>query len=177
MSANSLEQFCDLVSNVAIKNAITLQQRFSDLVTPYVGNLNSEYIFKTFAFMNYTFAIGVWSTLQNERLRRDLIVELKTAILLKIAKHLATPIKEEIAAKGVFLNDDFNLYLEDFKKNMKSYAYHDAGTARVFALERIQKQHGINDLIMNDIVPKFFADETLNSEVESVAMNINKVAY
>ena len=175
MPSASLTQLCDLVSDVAITNARTLRQKFSDLAEPHSVNLNADFLLKAFAFMNWTFAQGVWSNLQNTRLRRDLQIELKDFHVLKLAAELSeTDSAKDIAARAVFLTEDFNAYVMGYTSNMQIMGYADSRTARLFALERIQEEFGVDDYTMKNIVPLLWSDEKMNSEVESVAMQVNK---
>ena len=175
MPPASLKQLCDLVSDVAITSATALRQKLTDLVTPYAIDLDPEHILKTFAFMNWTFAQGVWSNLQNTQLRHDLQVELKEFCIIKLAQQLCGSAGvDEVAAKAVFLTENFNSYVMGYTNNMQTLGYADAGTARIFALERIQEEYGIDDDVMSDIVRFLWSDEEANSEVESVAMQVNK---
>ncbi|MCK4517905.1 hypothetical protein KAT92_03955 [Candidatus Babeliales bacterium] len=174
---SSLTQLCDLVSDVAITNAQELQIRFADVVDNHPVDVDPEYILKIFSFMNWTFAQGVWSNLKNTRLRRDLQIKLKDCIITKLAKQLAgSDSMEGIAARAVFMTDEFNSYVAQYMLHTQSVGYADSGTARLFALERIQEQLKINDYTMNDIVPILWSDEKLNSEVESVAIQVNNAA-
>jgi len=177
MPSATLQQLCDLVSDVAVSNATTLQQTFSSLLSLHSINPDPEYILKTFAFMNWTFAQGVWSNLQNTQLRRDLQIELKDSLITKLAGQVSGSDKvEDIAAKAVYLTEDFNTYLIKFNQRMQQAGYADSGAARLFALEQIQEECEIGDFVMNDIVPSLWSDEKSNSEVESVAMQVNNVA-
>lgn len=175
MPSASLKKLCDLVSDVAITNATALRQRFADLVTPHSIQFDSEFILKTFAFMNWTFVQGVWSNLQNTKLRKDLQAELKDSLVTKLAYELSGSTSGEgVAARAVFLTEDFNSYVMGYMTNMQTVGHADSGTARLFALEQIQEECGIDDAVMNDIVPTIWSDKKANSEVESIAMQVNK---
>lgn len=167
----------DLVSDVAITNAQELQIRFADVVDNHSVDVDPEYTLKIFSFMNWTFTQGVWSNLKNTRLRQDLQIKLKDRIITKLAKQLAgSDSREGIAARAVFMTDEFNSCVAQYMSHTQSVGYADSGTARLFALERIQEQLKINNYTMNDIVPVLWSDEKLNSEVESVAIQVNNAA-
>lgn len=177
MPSPALKQLCDLVSDVAVSNATQLRQRFSGLIEPHSVSPDPEFLLKTFAFMNWTFAQGVWSNLQNTQLRRDLQVELRNSLITKLTGQISGSDRvEDIAAKAVFLTEDFNAYLMGYNHSMQQAGYADSVTARLFALEQIQEECQIGDDVMNDIVPNLWSDETSSSEVESVAMQVNNVA-
>lgn len=177
MPSPALKQLCGLVSDVAVSNAMTLRHTFSGLLSPHSLHPDPEYVVKTFAFMNWTFAQGVWSNLQSTQLRRDLQIELKDSLITKLAGQLSGSDRvEDIAGKAVFLTEDFNTYLMAYNQRMKEVGHADSGTARLFALEQIQEECQIGDAVMNDIVPSLWSDEKSNSEVESVAMQVNNVA-
>jgi len=165
------------VSDIAVSNAATLRQIFSGLLSKHSINADPEYILQTFAFMNWTFAQGVWSNLQNTQLRRDLQIELKDSLITKLAVQMSGSDRvEDIAAKALFLTEDFNAYLVRYNQRIQEAGYADSGTARLFALEQIQNVCQIADAVMNDIVPDLWSDEKSNPEVESVAMQVNNVA-
>lgn len=177
MPPASLQQFCDLVSDVAVTNAKALCEKLAALTACHSVDVQPDFILKTFAFMNWTFAQGVWSEVQNTRLRRDLQIELKNSLILKLAGRLSeSNCVDDMAAKAVFLTEEFNSYVRRYTTKMQSMGYADSGTARFFALERIQEKYGIDDYVMNDIVPILWSDEKTNSEVERVAMQVNKAA-
>lgn len=176
MPSASLEEFCDLVSDVGIKNAAALQKTLTEIATRYSFDLDPEYILKTFSFMNWTFAQGVWSNVQNAELRRDLQIALKGSLIIKLARQLSpSSSADATAAKAVFLTEEFNSFLLAYTEQMQAVACADAGTARVFALTLIQEEYGIADHVMNEIVPALWSDENASSEVESVAMQVNNV--
>ena len=103
MPPDSLKQVCDLMSDVAITNAAALRQKLTDLARRESVDLDPEDILKTFAFMNWTFAAGVWSDLQNIQLRRDLKDGLKDSLVLKLAQELCVSggaVQEAVAAVG-----------------------------------------------------------------------------
>jgi len=174
MPSAALKQLCDLVSDVAIANATALREHFRDLLGSHSLHLDPEHILKTFSFMNWTFAQGVWSNLENTQLRRDLQIELKDSLITKLARELRNSDNvEDIAAKAVFLTEDFNAYVIGYTHRMQEGGCADSGTARLFALEHIQEKYQIGDNVMDDIVPVLWSDEKCNSEVESVAMQVN----
>ncbi|MDZ7619645.1 MAG: hypothetical protein U1E05_21815 [Patescibacteria group bacterium] len=178
MPSAALEELCDLVSDVSVKNAIGLQQRLAKLTQPYRIQLDVEYVLETFSFMNWTFAQGVWSNLRNAKLRQDLQIGLKKSLILNLAQQVSgTTSLEATAAKAVFLTEDFNSYLRAYTQQMQSMGRAaDSGTARLFALEQIQAEQRIPDHLMNDVVPELWSDDEVNSEVEAVAIQVNNMA-
>jgi len=124
MSKSSLQQFCDLVSTVSLNNAIVFQESFANLFEEN-EKYDRTYVIKSFAFMNYTFAVGVWSNLRNEQLRRDLIIQLKLTLILQLGNYFAPTLEgDEFAATCALLNEEFDLYLVEFKEGMKLYSEH-----------------------------------------------------
>lgn len=171
----TMKDLCDFMSDVAVTNATSLCQRFEELVGRHSIQLNSERVLKIFAFMNFTFVQGVWSNLQDTQLRRDLQVELRSSVAIRLARQLSgEACAEDIAAKAVFLTDDLTSYTLQYTARLKVVGYADSGTARLFALERIQEACALNDDILDDVVPSFLSDRDLNSVVESAAMQLNK---
>ena len=135
MPSASLMQLCDLVSDVAISNATGLCQRFRDLVAPQSVDVEVEHIVCTFSFMNWMFAQGVWSNLHNTQLRRDLQIELKKAMIMKLTRQFCnSDIAEHVATKYVLLMEDFKSYVMEYTRRIQELGYADAGTARLLHL-------------------------------------------
>ena len=172
MVSRSLSQICSLVSDVAIQDAKNLMLEFSKFATPYSCKVDIEFLFKIFAFMNCTLAVGIWSNLSNINLRRDLLAELKLFFPTKLALELS---KME-STKTLFLHEELNIYLDDYITYAQRIECADSRTARLYAFERIQNELEIDDDIMNKIVPALYSDPKGISEVESVAMQVNKIA-
>ena len=173
---SSLTQFCDLVSNVAISSAKETQQSFFRSLPSGTEGVNPDDILKFFAFMNYTFAQGAWSSLKNAKLRRDLVVALKEDLITKLARLLArSDSVQDTAAKAVFLSEELNDYLRQFIARMQSMGDADSRTATLFAFESIQNECKLDDSVMNEIVPRLMANESFGLEVESVALQVNNV--
>ncbi len=127
-----------------------------------------------FAFMNWTLAQGVWSNLQNSQIRRDLQIELKDSLLTKLAKQFTRSDNlVDIAAKAASVTEDFNVYLIGYNRHVQTLGGADSNAARLFALQQIQDECGIEDAVMNEIVPSIWSDTNANSEVELVAMQVN----
>lgn len=175
LKRSKLTEHCSFVADVAVQNAIKLQELFERLFGAQATNMDSEYLQKTFAFINWTFVQGVWSNISSTRLHRDLLREFRDVFILRLAGELA---KEKtdgaVAAKAVFLTEELNSYLLSYAAAMQEAGYADSGTARLFALEHIQERFHIDDYIMNLLVPDLWADEGVNSEVESVAVKMNE---
>lgn len=172
MPSRSLSQICDLVSDVAIKDAKDLMLKFTKLATPHSFKVDIEFLFKTFAFMNCTLAVGIWSNLSNIHLRRDLLVELKFLFPTK----LALEISKMGSTNTLLLNEELNIYLNDYITYAQRIGCADSSTARLYAFERIQNELEIDDDIMNKMVPALWSGLKGSSGVESVAMQVNKEA-
>jgi len=177
MPPESLIQLCELVADVAMTDAKRHRDKLMDLGRAHSIPFSAEHILKILMFMNWTFAQGVWSNLRNKELRVDLQVELKGFIIIKLAQALCgSEGPDKFIASTVLLTDEFNSYVLNYTIAMKKRGHADAGTARLFALERIQKDYAIDDMLMNLIVPLLFPHDNSNSEVESVSLQVNKIA-
>lgn len=175
--SSSLTQLCDLVSSVALANASKLREQFVQLVRDEGSDVDPESVLTILAFMNWTFAQGVWSNLSNTHLRRDLQVQLKDALILRLARALTeSSSAPDIAARAVTLTDEFNDYLRHYKSRMQALGDADSRTATLFAFERIQERYGVKDGVMNRVIPRLILTEGLKAELESVAQEINKAA-
>jgi hypothetical protein len=117
-------------------------------------------VFTTFAFMNWTFAAGVWSNVSHSRLRRDLLSGLKDALIMRLARNLAEGTSAQ-AAKCIFLTEEFNDYVTGYKVRMLTLGHADSNTATLFALEWIQVKDGLDDSVMNRAALKLIPDEGL----------------
>jgi hypothetical protein len=170
---SSLQAFCDTVADVAVSEAKRLRDQFVDLAAEETPD--PTHVFTTFAFMNWTFAAGVWSNVSHSRLRRDLLSGLKDALIMRLARNLAEGTSAQ-AAKCIFLTEEFNDYVTEYKMRMLTLGHADSNTATLFALERIQVRNGLDDSIMNCAVLKLIRDVGLASAVESVAREINIAA-
>jgi len=176
MSA-ALTQLCDLVADVAMTNATKLREQFLQLVRDEVSEIDPGSVLTMLAFMNWTFAQGSWSNISNTKLRRDLQIQLKDALILRLARELtggSSP--PDAAARAVAINDQFTAYLRQYNARMQSLGDPDSRTATLFAFEQIQERCGLSDHVMNDVVPKLIPPEGLGTEVESVALEVNKAA-
>lgn len=173
--SSSLTKFCDLVSDVAMSNASKVRDQFMSLVGSQSQNVDSAHVLMILSFMNWTFAQGVWSELSNTRLRRDLQVQLKDALIIRLARELTGGSSvQDTAAKAVSLTDQFNDYLRQYNARMQSLGEADSRTATLFAFERIQEELRVEDSVMNRVVPHLISDKGLSAEVEAVALEITK---
>lgn len=174
--SNALNKLCDVVAEVAMANAVAVRDKFSQLM-PGINDTDRANVLTTLVFMNWTFASGVWSTLSNTRMRRDLQVELKEALIHRLARALSeTSLPADVAASSVELADGFKAYVQAYNSKTQAVAYADSGIAALFALERIKEACGLSDAAFNTIVPNLIPAEGLAAEVESVAGEVNKVA-
>ena len=172
---SSLTKFCDLVSDVAMSNASNVRDQFMSLIGRESQNVDSAHVLMIFSFMNWTFAQGVWSGLSNTRLRRDLQVQLKDALISRLASELTRGSSlQDAAARAVLLTDQFNDYLRQHNDRMQSIGEADSRTATLFAFERIQEKLGVEDSVMNRVVPQLISDKGLSAEVEAVAIEVTK---
>ncbi len=175
--SSSLTQLCELVSDVAMANAAKVREQFVQLVQDESSDVDPGSVLTLLAFMNWTFAQGVWSNISNGRLRRDLQVQSKDALILRLARALTeSSSAPDIAARAVALTDEFNAYLRQYTSKMQAIADADSRTATLFAFEQIQAKCGVSDGVMNRVVPKLVSDKGLSAEVESVAQEVNKAA-
>ena len=175
--SSSLTRLCELVSDVAMTNATKVRERLVQLVQDESSDVDPGAVLTLLAFMNWTFAQGVWSNISNSCLRRDLQGQLKHVLILRLARALtessSTP---DIAARAVALTVEFNAYVRQYISRMQTIGDSDSRTATLFAFEKIQAKCGVSDEVMNRVVPKLVSDEGLSAEVESVAQEVNKAA-
>ncbi len=125
--------------------------------------------------MNWTIVVGLWSNIEHTKLRRDLQAVLKDKFILKLAHNISgSDSPNDIAARIVYLNEEFESYLKAFIHETMDLGFADDGTSRLFALERIQEQFDIDNHVMDDVVPIILSDEKLITEVGDAAMQLNK---
>lgn len=72
------------------------------------------------------------------------------------------------------LTDQFNDYLRQHNDRMQSLGEADSRTATLFAFERIQEELGVEDSVMDRVVPQLISDKGLSAEVEAVAIEVTK---
>ena len=134
-----------------------------------------EYVLTAFAFLNWTFAAGIWSNLSDRSLRRDLQRGLKDALVLKLSHEIAEDVSSR-AAKTILLTDAFNRYVTEYTARMRSVGQADSRMATLFALEYIQNEFRIDDSVMDRIITRLVPVEGLAVAIESVAAEINDTA-
>ncbi len=173
--SSSLTKYCDLVSDVAMSNARNVRDQFMHFIGSQSTNVDSAHVLIVLSFMNWTFAQGAWSGLSNTTMRRDLQVELKDALIVKLAREMTGGSSaSDTAARAVALTDQFNDYLRQYNNRMQSTGDADSRTATLFAFERIQEELRIEDSVMNRIVPQLISGKGLSAEVEAVALEVTK---
>jgi hypothetical protein len=82
-------KFCAFIADVGVDNAAELSSRLNGLLRQNNITIDDpSKILIGFAFMNWGIANGVWSTLKNNNLRRDLMVTSQRAFALRIARKI-----------------------------------------------------------------------------------------
>jgi hypothetical protein len=180
-----LSEFCALVTEAGFTKSIALTSLFERLLAHdgvAIDRESHEAVFLTFAFMNWQFANGVWSNLENVRLRRDLMSESKNAMVLKAASNLCSGRDAgDIAALAVRVDfDEFQPFVRTLMDSLgkldDSGITPDANAVLFFGLEWIQAKLGIPDPIMDRIVPSFLDEVGDFAEVETIAAHANRAA-
>jgi hypothetical protein len=165
-----------MVAELAMSDALAVCDKFFQLV-PSVSEKNRTKVLATFVFMNWTFASGVWSNLPNRKMRRDLQIELKNGVLLKLARTLSgSSVPADVAARAVALTEAFNAYVEVYNSKIRSIGDADSRIATLFALEQIQTICNLTDDALSAVVPQLVTEEGLAANVESLASEVNNVA-
>jgi hypothetical protein len=175
--SSSLIKLCEFVSDVVMAEATKLQEQFVQLVQDESSDVDPGTILMLLAFMNWTFVQGVWSNISNNRLRRDLQIQLKEELNLRLAFALTeSSSATDTAAKAVAIQNEFIVYLRKYTSRMQSITNADSRMAKLFAFEQIQAKCGLSDEVMNRVGLELVSDKGISSEVELVALEVNKAA-
>jgi hypothetical protein len=182
----SLLKLCNLIADVGAKSANHRKEAFLSIVenttNRAVSEDQSETVYKVFCFLNWAYANGVWSSLSNTTLRRDLMRQSLETITLRTAHELSDDKSNEGVAAffATGLSQEFREFAFAYNKRMKELSAEgfepDANTARLCGLEWVQDHLGLNDDYMNIIVPQFncYADDI--AKIEELAMQVNLAA-
>jgi hypothetical protein len=184
--SSPLRELCTLIADVGLANASKLALQFNQLLAnASEASLDEDahqVILLSFAFVNWAFANGVWSDLENVKLRRDLMTESRNVMILELARR-QSPSREAPDVAFLAMQIDFDefqpfatAYLERMKLLDESGMTMDANGALFFALEWIQQRLRIADRIMDNIVPAFLAEVGDFAEVETIAAQVNRAA-
>src|SRR4030067_1589243 len=177
----ALEDFCNLVTDVGLASAEKLRDRFENYLLMdsriTINQTSREKLFLGFIFMNWAIANGTWSNLTNTKLRRDLMSTSKRTFSLKTALKLANSQDPSInAALAVNIEEQLYTFIRGFIQNGNKFGEGNispaANTALFYALEWIQVGLGIDDAIMNRIVPQFLLDSKDFAEIEEIAAQV-----
>ncbi|HXE91605.1 MAG TPA: hypothetical protein VNK82_11660 [Terriglobales bacterium] len=133
-----------------------------------------------FAFLNWSIANGVWSNLNNTRLRRDLM----EATVQKFSTELAKTVTagsdvRDVALEAVRIDEQLRQMLRGWVGTLGEldrFGANDARASLFFAMDRIQACLGISDPVMDLLVPRFLAHEDFAAEMEHLASQLNRAA-
>jgi len=174
MQTPTLARFCASVVDVAIEDAKELMLQFAKLADHHSLKVDdTEFLLKTFIFMNYVLIVNVWSSLPNDKARWFLSSTLKSLISTKLT---AEVIKMSAARELLFeeLSHCLDKYIEAHEKAEREFGRSGPSVVRAFAFAYIQGQFEIDQHIMDQIAPTLVPYHEELSKVESVAMQLNK---
>lgn len=175
--SSSLTQLCELVAGVAMESAAETTDRLLQLLGGESLEMRRATALTVFAFMNFTFAQGVWSNLENATLRRDLLSQLRDELILRLASATTgSSSSSVVSARAVRLAEELTDYLRRFISRMQEFQGGDSRLATLFALEQLQGHYGLSDEMMNRVVPNLVPSEGLSGRVEAVALQVNEAA-
>ncbi len=179
-----VDELCALVAQAGVENASKLtasfEKQLEESSTITIDTRTHERVLLGLAFMNWGLANGVWSTLDNTKLRRDLMASSKNAIVLKVTRMLRRgQLPEDIAFMAASIDEQFHkfvrgYYIPRMNELERTGGSPDANAVLLIALEWIQNALGIPEAVMTRLVPSFLAESTDFAEIESVAEQVNR---
>ena len=178
-----LDDFCELIAAVGLSNAQKLQQRLQLRLLERGGvTLDSgrqRTVVRDFAFMNWVVANGVWSNLENNRLRQDLMVASLKAFCLKTSCVCSESQSiTDIAYLAAEIEEQFKRFMAGYKAALQEFEAHgvplDARIAMVFTIEHLQEDLALPNDIWGTVVPGFILESEDYAEIESLAFETNR---
>jgi hypothetical protein len=180
---SSLLELCELIAEEGAKYSKKNKELFLNILKEKVdikiSKESSDKIYKIFSFLNWAYVNGIWSTLKNTALRRDLMRQSMNSIVLRTARDLSDDqTTEGIAFLASELDFEFKdlvfIYMDRIKELEKEEIEPDANTATLWGLEWIQRNFDLNDDDMNIIVPKFIESVGDIAKIEEIAYQVNR---
>ena len=181
---SSLIELCNLIAEQGAKYAHQHKELFLEVLKETTDKALSEKqvdtVFKIFSFLNWAYANGMWSNLNNTTLRRDLMEQSMKSIVLRTAHELAEDKSNEgVAFLASELDQEFREFALAYNERIKGLAIEglaDANTATLCGLEWIQEYLDLNDDHMNVIVPQFNNRAGDIARIEEIAKQVNRAA-
>jgi hypothetical protein len=185
--AEALRSLCQLVADTGVaeaaKMAAALGRCLQASAQVSIGESQLEAAVVGFSFANWATANGVWSNLRHTRLRRGLVAQSKSAVILATAKALrpgGDP--SDVARLAANLEFDvFQPFAQRYTERMK--VLHGAGTpfdsnaVLLFGLEWVQARLNITDAAMDSAMPALLPQLCVHQQaVEDVALQVNAAA-
>jgi hypothetical protein len=180
---SSLLELFELIAEEGAKYSKKNKELFLNILKEKVdikiSKESSDKIYKIFSFLNWAYVNGIWSTLKNTALRRDLMRQSMNSIVLRTARDLSDDqTTEGIAFLASELDFEFKdlvfIYMDRIKELEKEEIEPDANTATLWGLEWIQRNFDLNDDDMNIIVPKFIESVGDIAKIEEIAYQVNR---
>lgn len=180
---SSLLELCNLIANQGAQYAHQHKEIFLKIVKETtdksISKRQSDTIFKIFSFLNWAYANGVWSNLNNAALRRDLMGQSMKSIIHRTAYELAEDkSNERVAFLAAQLDQEFRAFVLAYNTMINELSGEglepDANTVTLCGLEWIQENLDLNDAHMNVIVPQFNHRSGDVARIEEIAQQINR---
>lgn len=182
---SSLQDLCNLIAKQGVEYAHKHKELFLEIVKETTLKIFQKNIvdtvFKIFSFLNWAYANGIWSNLNNTALRRDLMGQSMKSIVLRTSHELSKDKSNEgVAFLATELDQEFRelsiAHNERIKELAKDGVEPDANTATLFGLERLQEYLDLKDKDMNIIVPLFNNRVGNIAKIEELANQVNCAA-
>jgi len=182
MMNSSLQDLCNLIANQGAEYAHRHKQLFLEIAKEttdkFITEEQVDIVFKTFSFLNWAYANGIWSNLNNTTLRRDLMAQSLKSIVLKTSYELSVDKSNEgVAFFATVLDQEFRELVLAYNERIKQLAGEgmdpDANTATLIGLEWIQENLDLSDEDMNMIVPRFNNRAGDIAKIEELASQVN----
>ncbi len=170
-----LKALSELVLSVSIPEVEKLILHFEELLKKISGvsitTKMHEIIKKSFYFSVWTIVNGVWSNLENAKLRRDLMFVSMKIFVIYLARETSTT---AIATNAVNIElDEFDPYVKNYNSKMlqneKDGIDFNINSSLIFSIEWIQGKLGISDTVLNILVPQLFTKDYDFLKIEELA--------
>lgn len=166
-----------IISDEVIKETKMLIVKFAKLAAPYSIDLNIDFLFINFTFMNYVLIVEVFSKIKNKMLISNLINKSRYLIFAKL----------EIEMSKTYLADESQIFVEELDNLLKEYMIElkemskiwgssDSLTTKLFTLLLIQHTFKIDEDVMRQIKYPLLEYQEEMSNIKSIAMQINDEA-
>ncbi|MBM7614804.1 hypothetical protein [Alkaliphilus hydrothermalis] len=179
----AMNDLCNLVANEGARYALHHNELLLEIINDTTDRTLSyeqrNVCFEIFSFLNWAFATGVWSILDNPSLRRDLMEQSLKSIVIKTSYELSKDKSNEaVAFLASELDGEFRSKIRLYNERINEMALLgieiDANAVTLVGLEWIQEEFELDDYEMSIIVPEFLSRVGDIAKIEQIALQVNR---